>query len=45
MTYLIQIESTPVSYTKSVKFLGVTVDKNLTWTECITQVWDKVAKI
>src|SRR6218665_484033 len=33
MTSLIQIDNIPIPQTKSVKFLGVIVDQNLTWSE------------
>lgn len=33
MTPLIQIENKPILQTKSVKFLGITMDQNLTWSE------------
>jgi len=38
MTPLIQIDNIPIPQTKSVKFLGVIVDQNLTWSEHITQI-------
>src|SRR6218665_3021963 len=44
MTPLVQIDNIPIPQTKSVKFLGVIVDQNLTWSEHITQISNKVSK-
>src|SRR6218665_3001757 len=44
MTPLIQIGNIPSPQTKSVTFLGIIVDQNLTWSKQITQITNKVSK-
>src|SRR6218665_3343466 len=44
MTPPVQIDNIPIPQTKSVKSLGVIVDQNLTWSEHITQISNKVSK-
>jgi len=44
MISVIQIDNIPMPQTKSVKFLGVIVDQNPTWSEHITQITNKVSK-